>query len=193
MQYATNLEIETIPVGKQNEEKKRDNKKEIIGWVKFIFFLMLAVFAIKTTIGFTLIVGDSMQPSLKDGSFLLVNKLSATIGEPNYGDVVVLEEGGYDVIKRVIGVPGDTVSISDGIVYVNEIPLPELHTIGDANDMAAVTVGLGHIFVMGDNRTPGESLDSRDPNMGPVPITNIKGYASVSLFPFYKIAKPLQL
>ncbi|MCT8140017.1 signal peptidase I [Anaerobacillus sp. CMMVII] len=191
--HATKLEIDSNGLQQKTEVPKNNTKKEIIGWVKFIFFLTLAVFVIKGSVGFTLVAGDSMQPSLRDGSLVLVNKLSATFSEPKYGDIVVLEEAGYDVIKRVIGVPGDTVSIEDGVVYVNQQPLPELHTIGEANNMPAITIQPGKIFVMGDNRTPGESLDSRDPNVGPVSIENIKGYATISIFPFYKIAKPLKL
>lgn len=193
MQHATNLEIESTHKGQKHEVTKKNTKKEIVSWVKFIILLALAVFIIKGSIGFTIVVGDSMQPSLRDGSFLLVNKVPANFSEPIYGDVVVIEEAGYDIIKRVIGVHGDTVAIQEGVVYVNQLPLPELHTIGEANDMSPITIQTGKIFVMGDNRTPGESLDSRDSDFGQVSVENVKGYATISLFPFYKISKPLKL
>lgn len=134
-----------------------------------------------------------MNPTIQDNSLLLMNKFSTKFGKPNHGDVIVVhEEKGFDIIKRIIGLPGDTVCIKDGIVYVNEIPLPEIYTYGKSNDILPVKVEENKLFIMGDNRTPGESLDSRDPNIGTVPISSIKGYAVVSVSPFYKIMKPLK-
>lgn len=76
-----------------------------------------------------------MDASLKDGSILFINKLSSHIGKPDYGDVVVIKIGNYKIIKRIIGLPGDTVSINSGTVYVNGSPLPEIYTLGKSNDI----------------------------------------------------------
>jgi signal peptidase I len=164
-------------------------------WVRFIIFIAIAYFVLTHTIGLTKVSGNSMNPSLSDGSIVLVNKLSNYVGNPKYGDVVIIHDAGigYDIIKRVIAVGGDTVSITNGTVYVNRVPLPELYTTGQANDMKETFVEANKIFVVGDNRTPGESLDSREARIGTIPVQEISGYAIVSLAPFYKIAKPLKL
>lgn len=186
-------ELGKVDEGHVQGLNKKSLKKEIIDWVKFSIILAIAYIIISNTAGLTLVSGFSMEPTLRDKSLLFVNKLSVHISEPEYGDVVVVQQKGYDIIKRVVGISGDTVKIEKGIVYVNGTPLPEVYTLGKANDMKEITVGEDKVFIMGDNRTPGESLDSRDPSIGPVSVKKIKGYAEVSLFPMYRIMKPLQL
>lgn len=171
-------------------EEKKSGMKE---WLKFIISLVMVFLIVSNSVGLTKVMGNSMEPTLKDGSLLLINKLSTIFSKPSFGDVVIVDEGGYQIVKRVIGVPGDTVAIQGGNLYINDILIPEVYELGTPNDMAPVTVGEGEIFIMGDNRTPGESLDSRDPNMGPISEGLVDGYAAVSLFPFYKIMKPLDL
>jgi signal peptidase I len=175
---------------KKNE--KVSIKKNIIDWAKFLVQLIVIYLIINNTIGLTKVYGLSMSPTLKDGSILMENKLSTHIGKPKYGDVVVLhqESKGLNIIKRVIGLPGDTISIKNSIVSVNGKPLNETYIQGKSNDMAEVKVADNCVFVIGDNRTPGESLDSRDPDTGAISIKAIKGYAMFSVFPFYNIAKP---
>jgi signal peptidase I len=169
---------------------KRDGLKE---WIKFLAGLIGIYLFVSNSIGITRVSGHSMDPTLRDGSFLFVNKLSALISKPDFGDVVIVQESGYQIVKRVIGIPGDTVAIQEGVLLVNNVPIPEVYALGTSNDMAPVTVGEGKMFIIGDNRTPGESLDSRDPSMGPISDELIEGYAVVSIFPFYKIMKPLEL
>ena len=179
----------------EKKDEKLSLKAQILDWLKFGIKLILIYLVITNSVGFTKVYGDSMSPSLKDGSILMVNRLSSYFGSPKIGDVVIIREDGkeYDIVKRVIGLPGDTVAIKDGTVYVDDNPLPEIYALGEPNDMDKVLVPEGEIFVLGDNRTPGESLDSRDPSMGPVSIDDIKGYAVISLYPFYKIMKPLKI
>jgi signal peptidase I len=169
---------------------KKEGGKE---WIKFLAGLVVIYLLVTNTIGITRVSGHSMDPTLRDGSFLLVNKLSTFVSKPDFGDVVIVNEGDYQIVKRVIGVPGDTVAIQGGVLYVNNVPIPEVYPLGKPNDMAPVTVEEGKMFIIGDNRTPGESLDSRDPSMGPISDELIEGYAVVSIFPFYKIMKPLEL
>ncbi|MDD9270937.1 signal peptidase I [Paenibacillus sp. GCM10023248] len=176
------------PVNKQ--------KSEFWGWVRFILLLGLAYILINNMIGLTRVSGNSMNPTLQNGNILLMNKLSLFFSKPEYGDVVVIKDdrmGGISIIKRVIAVEGDSVFIRDGVIYVNQTPLPELYTAGKSEDMDVVNVPSGHLFVVGDNRNLGESKDSRDPALGPVHIRDVKGYALFSLFPMHKIAEPLDL
>jgi signal peptidase I len=162
-------------------------KNSILEWVKFLAGVLVVYLIVFYCIGITKVIGHSMDPTLKDGSFLFVNKLSTYISEPSYGDVVIVKEDDRNIVKRVIGLAGDSVSIKEGVVHVNGKPIAEGYILGTSNDMEEITVAKGDIFILGDNRTPGESLDSRDPNMGPISDELIEGYAVVSLYPFYTI------
>lgn len=172
---------------------KKKRSKELWGWVRFIAGLAAAYFIMMHVVGLTRVSGESMLPSLSGGNILLVNKWSAYWGQPAYGDVVVVHSPrlSYDIVKRVIAVEGDRVNIEGGTLSVNGEPLVELYTYGVADDMAEVAVGPGEVFVLGDNREPGASLDSRSAELGLVQTGDIKGYALMRLLPFAGIAKPL--
>ncbi|GGA33225.1 signal peptidase I [Paenibacillus physcomitrellae] len=176
------------------EQARTSKKSEVWGWVRFIIYLGIAYFLITHIIGLSRVSGHSMQPSLNNSDILLINRLSVYTGSPHYGDVVVVKSHklSYELIKRVIGVEGDRVAIQDGVVYKNGQPLPELYTAGVPDDMPEVLVGENEVFVMGDNRTPGESLDSRSSELGLIEKKEIKGYALMKLIPWSAIAKPLK-
>ena len=132
----------------------------------------------------TRVDGQSMEPSLHTNERLVVEKLSYRLHGPQRFDVVVIRvpsQGNELLIKRVVGLPGETVEIRDGVVYINGEPLDEpfvAQTTYPGQD-AKVAVPPLHVFVMGDNRT--HSNDSR--SFGPVPIDNIVGRAWVSYWP----------
>lgn len=176
-------------------KEKVNMKTQVFDWIKFIAKLFIIYVLITNTIGLTKVSGLSMSPTLKDNSLILINKFSVHFGKPEYGDVAIINEQGkgYEIIKRVLALPGDKIFIKDGVVYVNNSPVPEVYSQGKSEDMKEQVVPEGSVFVIGDNREPGESLDSRDPNVGPQLISDIKGYAVVSLFPAYKISKPLKI
>jgi signal peptidase I len=108
------------------------------------------------------IEGDSMEPNLHNGEYVLIDKISYVLHPPERGDVVVFTppNNERDYIKRVIGLPGDTVEVKSGQVYVNSVVLdePYLKNLIHA-DMPASVVEEGRYFVMGDNRN--NSSDSR--------------------------------
>ncbi|MFD2615330.1 signal peptidase I [Paenibacillus gansuensis] len=170
-------------------------KSEVWGWIRFLLIIGAAFLIIHNLAGLTKVSGNSMNPTLQNGNIMLINKLSLLFSEPKYGDVVTIKDERMDfsIIKRVIAVGGDKVAIRGGVVYVNGNPLAELYTLGQSQDMDEVTVDPGHIFVAGDNRSPGASLDSRDPGLGQILTSDVKGYAVVSLWPMHRIAKPLEL
>lgn len=170
-------------------------RSEFWGWVRFLAGLGIACFLILHIIGLTRVSGNSMNPSLNNGNVLLVNKWSTYFGAPEFGDVVIIHSPrlSYDIVKRVIGTNGDRIAITDGTVLVNGNEIPELYALGIPEDMEEVYVGAGEVFVLGDNRTPGESLDSRSSELGLVPEENITGYALIKLIPWGGIAKPLEL
>jgi signal peptidase I len=147
-------------------------------WLFFLDFLetivvSLAIFAVVYIFLFQphQVDGQSMVPNFHNAEYILTDKLSYRIHEPKRGDVVVFhspQDERVDFIKRILGVPGDTLKISDGYVYLNGIKLEE----GYVNDPGAVLAGRflrenlevevppGQYFVMGDNR--GHSSDSRE-------------------------------
>ncbi len=140
-------------------------------------------FGIQATIQSFVVVGISMEPSLREGQRLLVSKVSYYLGEPRRGDVIVFQPLGNtheDYIKRVIGLPGDTVEIQKGEVYVNGSPLTEPYIRqAPSYTVEKQTVPPNAYFVLGDNRN--NSNDSH--NGWVVPKENIVGKAWISIWP----------
>lgn len=131
----------------------------------------------------TQVQGQSMEPNLHTSQRLVVEKVTYRFHGPRRGDIVVIdlpEAGPELLIKRVIGLPGETITTRDGSVYINGEPLEESYvTHPGGRDIAEQVVPPLHIFVMGDNRQ--FSNDSR--NFGPVPIDDIIGRAWMSYWP----------
>lgn len=131
--------------------------------------------------------GSSMEPNLADGDRLI---LGVHFYEPEYGDIVVVKRYTQDpLIKRVIGVAGDTIRIDEkkGVVYRNDVELKEpyiLDTTTPKELTEEVTVPEGYIFVMGDNR--GVSKDSRSVEIGMVDVNDIVGQAILRVWPLDK-------
>lgn len=163
------------------------------GWAGRLLLDALEV-AIITTLIFLLarvfvqnyqVDGPSMMPTLFNSQFILVNKADYYLHAPQRGDVIVFRyprDPSRDFVKRVIGVPGDTVTITgDGVVSVDGVRLSEPYT----NDLLnyygpeSWTLSTGQYFVLGDNR--GDSSDSRD--WGPVPLSDIIGKAEFVYWP----------
>lgn len=132
----------------------------------------------------TRVEGQSMEPNLHTNQRLVVEKVSYRFHGPQRFDVVVLRlpsQGDELLIKRVIGLPGETVEIQDGKVYINGEMLNEPFVQGDTRPGrdGEVMVPPLHIYVLGDNRN--HSNDSR--SFGPVPIENVVGRAWLSYWP----------
>jgi len=125
-----------------------------------------------------------MEPTLYQGNFLLVSKLAYKWGTMHTGDIIVFHhnENGRneDYIKRLIGVPGDTVRVEQGIVYVNGQALDEPYIMAKPNYEGTWVVPEDSVFVLGDNRN--DSSDSHD--WGFVPDTAIVGKAVLVYWPF---------
>ena len=126
--------------------------------------LAVALFLVLNTITSRVRVYNiSMEPTLNQGYLLVVNKLAYKIGEPKHGDIIVFHYEGnkdQDYIKRVIGLPGDTVKVSNGTVEVNGTQLLEPYLSAPPAYEGTWTVPEGSLFVLGDNRN--SSSDSHD-------------------------------
>jgi signal peptidase I len=163
----------------------------------FLEFVIIVIIAFALVFGFVrpfvieafYIPSESMIPTLEISDRVFVNKFIYRFHEPERGDIVVFksvegsDEGGQeDLIKRVLGVAGDEISVRDGVLFVNGERQKEPYVnkeFPDDSSYGPTTVPEGKIFVMGDNRS--NSRDSRF--FGPVPLDNVEGEAFVIFWP----------
>ena len=167
------------------EEKKESTAWEII---KVIIISLLIVIPIRTWIAQPFIVeGASMEPNFHNGEYLIIDELSYAFGAPKRGEVIIFRyplQPSEFFIKRIIGLPGETVEIKTGQVFVNDAVVPEQYLPKNLQTGPDKTVQLedNQYFVMGDNRTA--SSDSRV--WGPLPKKNITGRVFLRLWPIAK-------
>ncbi len=126
--------------------------------------------------------GSSMYPTLQDKEFMILNKIGLQKGINRF-DIVVVESNGKYIIKRVIGLPGESVMYSDNKLYINGKVVEDNYSKSETENFENVILKDNEYFVMGDNREV--SKDSRV--IGPVNIKNIKGKTNLVIFPFNKI------
>ena len=163
--------------------------EEVKDWVVSIAIAVVLAFIIRYFIvELYLVDGPSMRPTLQSAERLVVNKFIYRFRAPERGEILVFRyprDPSRDFIKRVIAVPGDTIEIKDGRVFVNQQLMNEPYILEKTlSDYPLSTVPEGHIFVMGDNRNNSE--DSRYSDVGFVPLKLVKGKASVIFWPFEK-------
>lgn len=180
--------------GVPGEEKKMDVKKEILSWIFYILFVIVLTYVIIHFVGQrTVVDGRSMNPTLNDGDNLIVEKLSYRFRDPERFDIIVFPPQGAPnehYIKRIIGLPGETVRIDyDGNIYINDELLEEdygLETIQNPGRASEpITLGDDEYFVLGDNRN--NSTDSRSDRVGNVKRDTITGRAWLRIWPLSDI------
>ena len=174
--------------------KVKKKKKEIFGFILYVVFVFAFAYLIITFVGQrTVVIGHSMENTLADGDNLIVDKISYRFKEPERYDIIVFpyeyKEDTY-YIKRIIGLPGETVMISsEGVIYINGKELKESYgreVIRNAG-LAGAPIELkdGEYFVLGDNRNNSE--DSRFSDVGIIHKSEIVGRAVFRIFPFDSI------
>ncbi len=176
------------------EKKVKDNFfKEII---KFTVIALIIVVPIRTYVAQPFIVsGPSMDPTFATGQYIIVDQLSYTFGEPKRNDVVIFRyprDPKTFYIKRIIGLPGETLVVDTGKVKITNKDNPRGFILDDSyvskthktSETFNITLGATEYFVMGDNRS--ESADSR--SWGPLDMKFIVGKPFVRLLPFNKIS-----
>lgn len=152
--------------------------KEVIPYIVIVVVVVLIRTFIITPVR---VDGDSMKNTLKNGDILLLYKLSSI----DRFDIIVLDEekDNEKIIKRVIGLPGETVAIKKGKIYINNKVIDDEYAYGETTDYNKVTLKDDEYFILGDNRLI--SKDSR--YFGPIKDNEIKGKIVFRLFPFTKI------
>ena len=189
---------------------KKSALRSLIDWVVVIGVAVgLAVVVKAFLLQAFYIPSESMEPTLLIGDRVMVNKLSYRFGEPDRGDIVVFEPdpGAYspeikDLIKRVIGLPGETIEAIDGVVYVNGKPLTEKYLADGVMtyNLPKLVVPDDRVLLLGDNRQASQdgrgcrqdwlmagktcAADNWDGRIGPVEIDSLVGRAVVTVWPF---------
>jgi signal peptidase I len=180
----------TISRRSRRERRNNASKKSGGGVLEFLVILLVSFvlvfgFVRPFVVEAFWIPSASMVPTLKYGDRVLVNKFIYRFTEPQRGDIIVFKSvagDGQDLIKRVVGVPGDEIAVRGGKLFVNGEPQKEPYVnkkYPDRSFYAPTTVPKDHVFAMGDNRA--NSQDSRV--FGPVPEKNIEGEAFLRFWP----------
>lgn len=165
--------------------------KELKEWIKSIVIAIILALIIRGLVMESFIVdGNSMLETFRDSERVLVNKFVYKFREPKKGEIVVFpfpDEEDKILIKRVIGVPHDTVEIISEQLYINGEPVQEPYVFSGTagRDYGPVEVPEGHIFILGDNRN--NSADSRDPDVGFIDIEEVRGRTFMRYWPLRKI------
>lgn len=167
---------------KEKLRRKKYNPKEVGAWcAELLIVCMFAVFIVAAFGQRVSTAGDSMAPALKNGDVMLINRLVYTIKKPARGDVVAFRQNGngHYLVKRIVGLPGETVQIVGGSVLIDGKELTEdiyVSDIGYAGEAhQEVQLGGDEYFVMGDNHEASD--DSRLPSIGNISRDDIYGQA----------------
>ena len=181
---------QTTDAAKKKEKKKKTLGREILEWVLTIAVAIALALVIRTFVFEPVRVdGSSMINTLHHNEFMVVTKYDYLFDDPERFDVVVCYYPGGDHtyrVKRVVGIPGDTVAMRNGVLYVNGEAVEESYIGYPANyEMAETVVEEGHYFVLGDNRA--SSKDSHVSTVGQIPREDIKGHVRLVIYPFNAI------
>lgn len=178
----TQLENQPPPEPLTEEEQPINWKRFLLDVLETLVLAVVLYFGINAVSARVRVDGFSMRPTLQDGEYILINKLAYKLGEPMRGDIVVFvfpvnpEE---DLIKRIIGLPGDTITVQDGVLSINGVVMDEPYINAPPAYDGTWQVAQGELFVLGDNRN-----DSRDSHQwGLLPVGNVIGRAVLIYWP----------
>lgn len=164
-----------------NEQKTRNFFKELIPYVIIIIVVILIKTIVVTPVK---VNGSSMAPTLQDGDFMIMDIITYKISDIKRYDIAVVDVGSELIIKRVYGLPGETIAVKDGKTYIDGKEIKDdFSSEFKASDNFELKLGKDEYFVFGDNRQ--NSLDSRA--FGPFKKKQIKGKTDLIIFPFNRI------
>ena len=168
--------------GKKKRRVNYDLLREIASWtfqiavVCFVAFVLVWYFGKRVNV-----IGDSMKPELSNGNVALVNRVVYNMSKPKRGDVIAFQPGGNEnshyYIKRIVGLPGETIEISDGKIIVDGKAVKERYETTEIENVGVLKepmkLGDNEFFVLGDDRLSSE--DSRSADIGNVKRSEIEG------------------
>ena len=179
------------PRKRQKETKPvQEQIKSVLLWIFEILVVVLAAFVLVLFFGqIRTNTGQSMEVTLSDGDHVLIDTLSYRIGSPKRNDIIAFKPNGsntsHTYIKRVIGLPGESIQIRDGMIYINgkvyleKTDYPAITNPGLASE--EIKLGVTEYFVLGDNRNNSE--DSRYADVGLVDADYIEGRVWLRILP----------
>jgi signal peptidase I len=182
--------------GVRRERRKRSATRNAVEWVLVLVGALVVALIVKTWLFQAFYIpSGSMEPTLEIGDRVLVNKISYDLTDVDRGDIVVFERPDSwgageieDLIKRVVGLPGDTIAVRDGQVFIDGVAidedyLPEGTTtpafFPDSGCVPDCTLGDDEIFVLGDNRSNSDASN----HFGPLPFESVVGRAFIRVWP----------
>jgi signal peptidase I len=177
------LQAETIPDAMDKGKRRSGLMKALVDILETLIWAVVLFVLINLVTARVRVDGSSMLPTLTNGERAIVNKLAYRLGKPERGDIIVFYfpvDPSQEFIKRVIGLPGDQVSIHKGVILINGQRLEEPYLDARIRYEGDWTVADGQLFVLGDNRN--NSLDSH--NWGTVPFDYVIGKALFIYWPF---------
>ena len=171
----------------QYENMRGSRSFRNVSFLLYIALVVLVALTIRSFIAEPIRVdGDSMIPTLVHNEDMFVEKMSYWFNDPLRGDIIICFYPGYteSCVKRVIGLPGESVEIKEGKIFINGTALDESpYWNGEIiGDMDPVLVPARHVFVVGDNRNG--SKDSRNPSVGSIPYAKVVGRVVAVVYPF---------
>ena len=161
------------------------NKKVIIEILSYVAIIIIVLLIKAYVVSPIRVNGNSMYETLHDKDIMILNEFTYYFNDVERLDIVVVKEKGELLIKRVIGLPGETIECKDGYIYINDKKLTETYTNSETEDFEKVEIGEDEYFVMGDNRSV--SLDSRV--YGTYKRDEIKGKATFTIYPFNRFGE----
>lgn len=187
---------EKMEINKEENKENRNIMKELLHIVIYVLSILAVTYLIIHFVGQrTIVVGTSMRDTLQDGDNLVVDKITYRMKDPERFDIIVFpyqyEEDVY-YIKRIIGLPGETVQIDEeGQIFINGEVLNEDYGREVIQDpgmaIEPITLGEEEYFVLGDNRNASE--DSRFEDVGVIHMDDIVGRAIFRIYPFSSFGK----
>ena len=172
---------------KRRKHRRKSAFRAFVSWLRLLAVIVILGFIVRTFVAVPVVVaGQSMADTYNDGDIVLVTRFDYLFGTPERGDVVLCEVDGRDgmYVKRVVGMPGDYVEITNGMISINGEPLHETYVTYASSETMSVQLNKDQYMVLGDNRA--DSYDSRETDIGMLSADDFVGKVRMGIWPLGK-------